>query len=56
MPVGLRPAMPIAPPHRGAWKARGDRIRRGLATFITAIIALTAVVLVALAAVTLAIT
>ena len=56
MPVGLRPAMPIPPPHRQAWKVRSDRIRRRLATFITLIVALTVVVVVAVAAVTLAIT
>jgi hypothetical protein len=56
MPVDLRPAMPIRPPHRGAWKARGDLVLRRLTTFITAIIALAAVVVVAVAAVTLAIT
>jgi hypothetical protein len=55
MSVGLLPAMPVPALRRGAFKARGDLILGRLQTFITALTAMIAVLVVAAASVALAI-
>jgi hypothetical protein len=51
-----RPAMPIVPPRRGAFRARRDWFLRTLATWISVFTAAFAVLFVAAAAVAFAIT
>jgi hypothetical protein len=55
MPVDLRPAMPTVPPRAGAVWAQRDQFMRRLATLITVLAAMTAVLVVAAAAVAFAV-
>ena len=55
MSIGLLPAIPAPAPRRGAFKARGDLILGRLQTFVAMLSAMTAVLVVAAAAVALAI-
>jgi hypothetical protein len=51
----FRPAMPVVPPRQGARRARRDGLLRRIATGITALTAMIAVLVVAAAAVAFAI-
>ncbi len=51
MPVDIRPAIPAALPHKVTFKAGRERLVRGLATAVTVLTALIAVVAVSTAAV-----
>ncbi len=56
MPVDIRPAMPAVLPHKVPFRAGRERLVNGLATAVTVLTALVAVLVVAAAAVMLGLT
>lgn len=56
MPADLRTAIPAAMPHNAPFRARRERLMSGIATGVTVLAALIAVLVVATAAVVLGLT